>query len=547
LVHPGGSVTAPPTLAPIGPHGENALIVATADGLVHAYSYGAHGALVDLPGWPVATAPLTSHLGEPAYTRREVTSVPRGSILGGVAVGDLFGDGRLEVVATDMTGHVYAWNGRGQLLPHFPLSSNPLYSSPAARDAHNRLLPSFVDAPALAHLLNSRELDIVASSSDRHVYAWRPDGTLVPGWPVLLVDRSEVASIDPVTGHVVFKPGSGAGQGTKVVDTPAIGSLSGPGRPDVVVDTNEEYSGTPNISVANPVSFALGQVPLLSPANSRVYALDAHGSLLSGWPVAIADLDASLLPDVGDGATASPALADLSGNGTLDVGVMTTVGPPYVLRPDGSSYLGAGPDGKPITLASTGVSPLANSQQVPTIAGLGAPIFAGLGGLAPGISLIAPASSLGKALDAALPDNQILHDNQVDAWDASTGLLQPAFPQVMNDLQFFVEPIVADVAGGGPYVVEGSATSDVRAINASGQEAPGFPKFTGDWMVQSPSFGPLGDLGTQVLAAGTRDGDLFVWSTATPRCAASGPWPRDHHDLWNTGNLETTGAPRFSC
>jgi hypothetical protein len=116
----------------------------------------------------------------------------------------------------------------------------------------------------------------------------------------------------------------------------------------------------------------------------------------------------------------------------------------------------------------------------------------------------------------------------------------------MNDIEFFDQPIVADVggSGAGPYVVEGSATYDLRAVNALGKEAPGFPKFTGGWMVNSPSFGSFGSLAEQVLAAGTREGFLFVWSTPTPACASSGPWPMAHHDLWNTNNLATTRAPR---
>jgi hypothetical protein len=66
-------------------------------------------------------------------------------------------------------------------------------------------------------------------------------------------------------------------------------------------------------------------------------------------------------------------------------------------------------------------------------------------------------------------------------------------------------------------------------------------------MVNSPAFGPFGGLGTQVLAAGTREGELFVWSTATPACAPSGAWPKEHHDLWNSSDLSTTGAPEPTC
>jgi hypothetical protein len=88
----------------------------------------------------------------------------------------------------------------------------------------------------------------------------------------------------------------------------------------------------------------------------------------------------------------------------------------------------------------------------------------------------------------------------------------------------------------------------ISAINALGQEVPDFPNFTGGWMVNSPSSGTQGGLSDQVLAAGTRDGNLFIWTTPTTWCATSGPWPpRGHHDLMNTNNLDATGTPSFSC
>ena len=249
------------------------------------------------------TAAETSHLGEAAYSSGSVTVVPHTTITGGVAVGDLLGTGQLDIVAGDSAGHLYAWDAQGRQLPGFPVHTDPIYSQPAIRDEHNRLLPAIFAAPALAHLTGATQLDIVASSEDRHVYAWDPHGRLLPGYPVLVVDKSEVQSIDPVTQHVTFKASAQAGQGAKLVDTPAIGALDGSGSPDIVVDTNEEYGGAPNVSIDDPLLAVLGDVPLLSPANSRVYALNAQGRLLKGWPVGIGDLDAELLPDVGDGAT----------------------------------------------------------------------------------------------------------------------------------------------------------------------------------------------------------------------------------------------------
>jgi hypothetical protein len=96
-------------------------------------------------------------------------------------------------------------------------------------------------------------------------------------------------------------------------------------------------------------------------------------------------------------------------------------------------------------------------------------------------------------------------------------------------------------------VIAGTGTYDLRAVDASGTEAPGFPKFTGGWMVNAPAVGPFGTLRTQVVAAGTREGELLAWSTPTRACAPSGPWPREHHDLWNTGNLSESGATTVRC
>ncbi|MHB8339663.1 MAG: S8 family serine peptidase [Mycobacteriales bacterium] len=562
--HFGASVDAPPTLAPIGPRGEDTLLVATTDGVIHSYLPDGR----ELPGWPVYTDPLPVHTGEPAYTSGAVTARPDGPIVGGVAVGDLFGArGGPDVVASDYTGHVYAWTAAGRLLPGFPVSLDPAYSGPAVRNATNRVLYGIVGAPALADLMGNGRLDIVVGAMDRHVYAWQPDGRPVPGWPVLAIDPTEVASVNPVTNQVTFLASSGVGQGTKIVDTPAIGRLGGgSGPPDVVVGSNEEYAGSTNISVASPAFDALAQVPLLSPGNSRVYAIAPTGAatkpapgapdppgfpdpgaFLPGWPAAIADLDEGLLPDVADGTAGSPVLADLSGSGTLVTGAMTSVGPGYLLAANGTSYLGTGPDGKALVLDTEPTVP-GNSLDFPSLPAVGMPTFAALGSLDPGVSFIAPAASLGKALDAALPGDQLQHDNQIDAWSATTGHFDPLFPRVVNDLQFIVEPIVADVGGDTtPYIVEGTASYDIRAIDAAGNEAPGFPKFTGGWMVNSPSFGPWGSLSTQVLAAGTREGNLFVWSTTTPACAPSGPWPREHHDLSNTGNLGAAGPLALSC
>jgi len=156
---------------------------------------------------------------------------------------------------------------------------------------------------------------------------------------------------------------------------------------------------------------------------------------------------------------------------------------------------------------------------------------------------------LGRVLDEEFPGLQTPNTNQVTAWSPTKGTIKAGWPGTMNDLQFFDQPIIADVAGtsAGAYAVEGSGLNDLRAYGSDGSEAAGFSKFTGGWVTFGPVFGPWGSLSEQVLAVGNRNGELFVWTTPTAACSPSGPWPQVHHDLWNTGNLSEVGAPEPSC
>ena len=526
-MHFSSSIVAPPVLAPIGPGGSNALLVATAEGTVHAY--GANGK--DLAGWPVQTAPDTGyHAGEEAYTSKAVDTIPRGEIVGGLAVGDL-SDARgqdLDVVATDLTGRVWAWDAEGKLLPGWPVRTDASFSGPGVTNTDNEVLRGILGAPVLGDLQGNGTLDVVAAAMDRHVYAWEPDGKAAPGWPVEVVDPKEVQSVDPSNGQVTFLPGAGGDTGTKLVDTPAIAQLVSGGPPDVIVTSNEQYTGVPNASLgALGVLFsAFGK--LSGAANTRVYAIWPDGSLhrqaagdsdppgypnpgafLPGWPVAIADLDPNLLPDVGDGASNGPSVATVAGSTPL-IAVESDVGPVYLLRPNGTDALGT-TGGLPNVLASgpTGAESNSTAGVLGTsIPALGSPIIAPLG-LASGsigsLDVISAAESAGELLDVSEPAEQSPHVSQLDAWDASTGKFLSGFPQVMDSQQFFDQPIVADLTGNGgqAYAVEASSDSDLRAFDAEGQEAPGFPKLTGGWVTGGAVFGTLGSMSQQVLVTGT--------------------------------------------
>ena len=74
------------------------------------------------------------HPGEEAYTSRAVTAVPRGELIGGLAVGDLAdANGHaLDVVATDLTGRVWAWNATASCSPDGRLGPTPPSRAPVS-------------------------------------------------------------------------------------------------------------------------------------------------------------------------------------------------------------------------------------------------------------------------------------------------------------------------------------------------------------------------------------------------------------------------------
>jgi subtilase family protein len=559
-----------PALADLDGDNRNELIVGSADGFVHALDRDGN----ELPGWPVRGDALGFlHTGARAFTSGEVRSNLGGAMLGSVAVGDANHDGVPEVWGTDYEGKVYGWSATGQRIftreANIDFSGKPLAPFQNVREGEfNRTQHGFIGSPVLADIDGDPALEIIAANMDRHVYAWNPNGSTVPGYPVLVVDMTKVESIDPTTHRVAFKADAGSEQQGAIVDTPAVGDLdadadqAGPDElPEIVVGTNEEYradsDGGLNADGVNAGAFdLLEQADLLDPGNTRLYAVNPGGdqnpdpspagAFRAGWPARIGLAVTGLLPDVGEGITAPPIIAPVScpsGGLGPKVGVIPNNGFAYVLNPDGKSCYGQ--DGGKDRTMQTNFGASAEKYDTPILAAVGSPAF---GGLLPGgsPSFLSPAAGAIRALDLAANEYQGGQDF-VMAWNSETSAPQPGFPGVVNDLQFLTGPSVADIDGApGEEVVAGTASFDLAAFSAAGAAVPDWPKLSGDWTVAQPVIGSLGTTDTaagvhKVVVGLTRSGYILAYDTDAEPCTG-GSWPRFHHDNANSGNYERDAA-----
>jgi hypothetical protein len=557
----GGDGASSPLFVDLDEDNRNELVIGGSDGFVHAYKRDGSEA----PGWPVRGDKPPLHTGSAAWQSGEVSDNFGGAILASVAAGDLDHDGSPEVVAADLEGKVYAWSAGGNRVltkeSKVEFSGKPLAPFENVRQGRrHRTQHGFIGSPVLADLdrNDGGRLEIVAAAMDRHVYAWNDDGSSVPGFPVLLVDRDKITGVDPTTHALTFKSEEDIGkvldQGA-IVDTPAVADIAGDDRPEIVVGTNEEYfhdkDGGVNSQIPNGFTLQILGTGL-GGGNSRLYAIkpegDSDGDAMTddfkpagSWPFKVGLLQTQVLPVVGEGVTPAPIIGsfDCGGDGPK-IGVAPDAGPAYVLKPDGTSCLGKH-EGKDVPLASD-FAASGTKYDTPTVPAFGQPAFATLDA-ASDTSFVMPALGLNRALDILVQEYQNGQDF-MGVWNPGAGgQFHPGFPAPVNDLQFLTGPSVADLEPGvpGEEIVAGTASLDLQGFSAAGtsMDPQRWPKLTSDWTVANPLIGTWDQLETdseakKVVFAVTRAGFMLPFETKADPCSPAS-WPRFHHDNANSG------------
>ena len=228
----------------------------------------------------------------------------RDTVWGSPAIGDLDNDGWLDIVIgspinrpvlEQIGGHLYAFGHDGQIKNGFPiLIDETIDSSPALGDINGDGYLDIVVGTGLcwANPACAPPPEGYQGQVGKYINAWDRFGNYLPGWPVATPGEYAFAS-------------------------PALADIDGDGLDEVIVNTIDHTTGAGN------------------PDESRLYALNANGSSVPGWPMQ-PTIPAGPNGDQQQPATSSsPIVADIDNDGEPEI-LLSVSWEIVAVDPDGS-------------------------------------------------------------------------------------------------------------------------------------------------------------------------------------------------------------------
>lgn len=240
------------------------------------------------------------------------------------AVGNIDADGGIEIVVGSNSNRLYAWNADGTEVRDGD-------SNPATDGVYFVPIGSVISSPAIADLNGDGTREVIFGTSAGLVYAINSSGSLA-AWPFQVTPPGLMSS-SPAIGDIV--PGGGlevamACANDSVYVLTAAGARA-PGWPRPL-ELTPNNGRVPSPALA-PLRKHLGDPSLcvvMAGTDGRVVAFDGAGAILPGWQSV----------QLGGICEASPAVADLDGDGSLEVLIGAEDRRLYAFHADGTAVSG---------------------------------------------------------------------------------------------------------------------------------------------------------------------------------------------------------------